>query len=367
MGTFRSDNNAGVCPEALEAMTEAATGSVVGYGDDVWTERATAAMRDLFGADVHVFFVATGTAANTLAIASMSEPWERTLCYEQAHLNDDESTAPELMTGCRLTTVAPAKEWSSKLTPGDIERAAVGMRGDVHQPQPGVLSVSNLTELGEVYTAEEISGLASVAKKLGYRTHMDGARFANAVAARIESTGEDAKTAARALTIDAGVDALSFGGTKNGLALGEAVVFFPQENGSVAERAAERLPYLRKSFGHLLSKHRFVTAPFARTLEDGSWIRHAAHANAMGQRLASGARELGYALAFPADASAVFLRLSDAQHEALQARGHGYYPFGPARWKVYRLMAGFDTRAEDVDALLSDLADVADSASGAAV
>src|SRR6056297_1668314 len=188
MGTFRSDNNAGVCPEALEAMTEAAMGSAVGYGDDVWTERATAAMRDLFGANVHVFFVATGTAANTLAIASMSEPWERTLCYEQAHLNDDESTAPERMTGCRLTTVAPAKEWSSKLTAGDIERAAVGMRGDVHQPQAGVLSVSNLTELGEVYSAEEISGLASVAKKLGYRTHMDGARFANAVAARIEST-----------------------------------------------------------------------------------------------------------------------------------------------------------------------------------
>jgi threonine aldolase len=367
MGTFRSDNNAGVCPEALEAMREAATGSAVGYGDDEWTTRATRAMRELFGAEVHAFFVATGTAANTLAIASLSEPWERTLCFEQSHLNDDESTAPERMTGCRLATIEPAKPWSSKLTAQDVERAAAGMRGDVHQPQPGVLSFSNLTELGEVYTAGEIRELIGVARKLGYRTHMDGARFANAVAAQMRATGRSAADVARSLTIDAGIDALSFGGTKNGLALGEAVVFFPQRDGAVASRAAERLPYLRKSFGHLLSKHRFVTAPFAATLEDGSWITHAAHANEMGQRLASGARDLGYELAFPADASAVFLRLSDAQHEALQARGHGYYPFGPARWKVYRLMAGFDTRIEDVDALLSDLADVAGSASSATV
>jgi len=358
MASFRSDNNAGVCPEALEAMNEAAAGSAVGYGDDEWTARATAAMTDLFGEGVRVFFVATGTAANTLAIAALSEPWERTLCSEQSHLNDDESTAPERVSGCRLTTVEPARAWSSKLTPADLERAAAGMRGDVHQAQPGVLSLSNITELGEVYTEAETAELAGAARTLGYRVHVDGARFANAVAARTDASGRDAKAVARALTIEAGVDALSFGGTKNGLALGEAVVFFPQ-NGRIARRADERLPYLRKSFGHLLSKHRFVTAPFARTLEDGAWLRHAAHANAMGRRLAHGARELGYEIPFSPDASAVFLRLSPAQHAALQARGHGYYPFGPARWSVYRLMAAFDTRPEDVEALLADLADVA--------
>jgi threonine aldolase len=361
MTSFRSDNNAGVCPEALAAMNEAAAGSAVGYGDDDWTARATAAMTELFGDDARVFFVATGTAANTLAIAALSEPWERTLCYEQSHLNDDESTAPERVSGCRLTTVAPAAEWSSKMTPADLERAAAGMRGDVHQPQPGVFSLSNITELGEVYTETETAELAAMARSLGYRVHVDGARFANAVAARMRATDRDAQSIARALTIDAGVDVLSFGGTKNGLALGEAIVFFPQ-GGSIARSAHQRLPYLRKSFGHLLSKHRFVTAPFARTLEDGSWLRHAVHANAMGQRLADGAKRLGYEIPFSPDASAVFLRLSPNQHEALQARGHGYYPFGPARWNVYRLMAAFDTEPEHVDALLADLAGVAQAA-----
>ncbi len=359
MPTFRSDNNAGVCPEALEAITSAATGSAVGYGDDELTARARAAFCALFGDRTEAFFVATGTAANTLAIAAMSRPWQRLLCYEQSHLNDDESTAPERFTGCRLTTVEPARERTSKLTPDDLARAGGATRGDVHQPQPGVFSFSNVTELGEVYTEDETRALCDSAHALGYRVHIDGARFANAVAARADATGRTPTDTARALSIDAGVDALSFGGTKNGLALGEAVLFFPQGDGAVAHTAAHDFPYLRKSAGHLLSKHRYVSAPFARTLEDGSWFRHAQHANAMGQRLARGAQDLGYELAFPADASAMFVRLTPDQNESLSARGHGYYPFGPASWNVYRLMCAFDTRAEDVDALLADLADIA--------
>ena len=359
MPTFRSDNNAGVCPEALEAINEAASGSAVGYGDDDSTARAVRAFRDLFGDQTHAFFVATGTAANTLAIAAMSRPWQRLLCYEQAHLNDDESTAPERFTGCRLTTITPAKQWSSKLTPDDLERAGGATRGDVHQPQPGVFSFSNVTELGEVYTEDEARALCDAAHQLGYRVHVDGARFANAVAARCTATGRAPDDIARALSIDAGVDALSFGGTKNGLALGEAVLFFPQGDGAVATSAAHDFPYLRKSAGHLLSKHRYVSAPFARTLEDGSWIRCAQHANAMGQRLAQGARDLGFRLAFPADASAIFIELAPEQNAALSARGHGYYPFGPSSWNIYRLMCAFDTREEDVEALLSDLRDIA--------
>jgi len=355
MATFRSDNNAGVCREALEAITEAAAGEAVGYGDDDYTARAVAAFTDLFGEGVRVFFVATWTAANCLAISAMSQKWQRLLCYEQSHLNDDESTAPELFTGCRLTTVAPAREWSSKLTPEDLERAGGATRGDVHQAQPGVFSISNITELGEVYTESETAELANTAHKLGYRVHIDGARFANAVAARVAATGANVKAVARGLTINAGVDALSFGGTKNGLALGEAIVFFPQGNGEIAERAAHALPYLRKAGGHLLSKHRYVSAPFAHTLEDGSWLAHASHANAMGQRLALGAKAIGYELAFPADASAMFIRLTSEQNDALRARGHGYYPFGPSSWGVYRLMCSFSTKEEDVDALLDDL------------
>ena len=359
MPSFRSDNNAGVCPEALEALAGAASGSAMGYGGDGSTARAVAAFRTLFSECATVFFVATGTAANTLAIAALTEPWQRLLVYEHSHLNDDESTAPERLTGCRLTTVTPAKEWSSKLTPADVERAASGTRGDVHQPQPGVFGISNVTELGEVYTEEETRALCVTAHDLGYRVHLDGARFANAVAARVAVTGRSPEEIARALTIEAGVDALSFGGTKNGLALGEAVLFFPQANGTDAHRAAHRFPYLRKSAGHLLSKHRYVTAPFARTLEDGSWLRHAAHANAMAQRLATGAIKLGFEIPFSTDASAVFLRLLPAQHAELQRRGHGYYPFGPARWNIFRLMCAFDTSPEDVEALLADLAAVA--------
>ncbi len=199
MATFRSDNNSGVCPEALAAMAEASAGSAVGYGDDDWTARAVSAFRELFGENTHVFFVTTGTAANTLAIASMTRPWQRLLCYAQSHLNDDESTAPERFTGCRLTTIEPAKPWSSKLTPGDIERAGGATRGDVHQAQPGVFSFSNVTELGEVYTETETAELCATAHALGYRVHVDGARFANAVAARAGESGRPAAEVARAL------------------------------------------------------------------------------------------------------------------------------------------------------------------------
>lgn len=358
MPTFRSDNNAGVCPEALEGIVAAATGSAIGYGDDDSTARATQALQEILGANCSVFFVATGTAANTLAIAALTRPWQRLLCARESHLNDDESTAPERLTGCRLTTVEPARPWSSKLTPDDLRRAGGATRGDVHQPQPGVFSFSNLTELGEVYTEDETRGLCAAARAMGYRVHVDGARFANAVAARSRATGRPPAEIARALSGDAGVDALSFGGTKNGLAIGEAVVFFPQGDGSAARDAAHAFPFLRKSSGHLVSKHRMVTEPFARTLESGAWIAHATHANAMGQRLAEGAAALGYTVRFPPDASAVFLVLGPDQNEALQARGHGYYPFGPSDWNVYRLMCGFDTAPEDVDALLADLAEI---------
>ena len=344
MRSFRSDNNAGLCPEALQAIRDCNDAHQVAYGDDDWTSRAVAAFRELFGADVEVFFVATGTAANTLAIAAMTEPWQQVLCHIGSHINDDESTAPERLTHCRVVGIHTDSPW---LTPGDIRRASSHSRGDVHQPQPGVLSITNSTELGTVYNPSQVRDISSVAHELGYRVHMDGARFANAVAS--------AGCTARELTRDAGVDALTFGGTKNGLAFGEAVVFFPQPGSEASfSRAVETFPFHRKGTGHLLSKHRFVTGPFTAVLQTGAWLTHARHANAMAAKLTEGLIALGYALPHPTQANGVFVKLTAAADTYLQGRGHGYYAFGPDQ--LVRLMCSFDTREEDIRALLDDAA-----------
>jgi len=352
--TFRSDNNAGLCPEALAALQAAASGHAIGYGDDEATGSAIAALRGLFGDDTAVFFVATGTAANTLAIAALTEPWQRVVCHGHAHWNDDESTAPERMTLCRTTTIEPSRD-PSRLHPADLERALAGGRGDVHQPAPGVLTLSNTTEFGTVYTPEALTELCSIAHRLGFSVHVDGARFANAVASMIASRRLDPAAACRALSVDAGVDALSFGGTKNGLALGEAVLFFAGDERPEVARATRRFPFLRKSTGHLLSKHRFVSAPFTACLEDGAWLRHADHANRMAARLAEGLSQRGITPSFTCEANGVFVDLPDAIDRALKARGHGYYPFASPTGVITRLMCSFDTSPQAVDEFLADI------------
>jgi threonine aldolase len=216
----------------------------------------------------------------------------------------------------------------------------------VHQVQPGVVTLSNASELGAVYAPEAVRALADEAHALGYRLHVDGSRFANAVAS--------AGCAPRDLAGAAGVDALSFGGTKNGLAYGEAVLFFPQPaSPGWFDRAVRAFPFHRKSTGHLLSKQRFVTAPFAATLDTGAWLRHAATANRQAQRLDRGLRALGCDLPHRTDANAVFVRLPPAVDTYLQARGHGYYPFGDDG--LVRLMCSFDTTETVVDALVADV------------
>ncbi|MEZ4448484.1 MAG: beta-eliminating lyase-related protein [Nannocystaceae bacterium] len=352
--SFRSDNNAGLCPEALSALTEAAQGHCVGYGDDAITAAALARFREVFGDDTEVFFVATGTAANTLAIAALTEPWQRVVCHSHAHYNDDESTAPERVTMCRTTAITPRGE-PTRLAPDDLRRALAGGRGDVHQPAPGVLTLSNPTELGTIYTPAELADLAALAHDLGFRVHVDGARFANAVAAWSRRADVAPHAAARALSVDAGVDALTFGGTKDGLALGEAVLFFGGARRPEVARAAARFPFLRKSLGHLLSKHRFVSAQFERALGSGAWLRHADHANAMAALLADGLRARGLAPAFPADSNGVFVALPPAIDRGLKARGHGYYPFASPIGQVERLMCSFDTRPAAIEALLADV------------
>ena len=336
--SFRSDNNAGLVPEALAALAAANDGHAIGYGDDDVTAEAVAAFRSIFGADASVWFVATGTAANTLAVASLTEPWDRVLCHAHSHWNEDESTAPERVTHCRTHAIHAD---DPKLTPADLERALAGRRGDVHEPRPRVVTVSNTTEFGTVYTPQEMRAICDAAHAADCLVHVDGARFANAVAA----TGADP----RALSVDAGVDALSFGGTKNGLAAGEAVLFFRQGDGAVFERAVHAFPHHRKGTGHLLSKHRFIAAPFTATLRDGAWLRHAGHANAMATRLAGGLAGIDLAPHFPADANAVFVALPPDVDDALRAAGYGYYPFGDPAWKLSRLMCSFDTTEADVD------------------
>jgi threonine aldolase len=346
MRTFRSDNNAGLCPEALAALIEANDGvHRIGYGDDELTAAAVEAFRDIFGPETAVFFVATGTAGNLLAAASLLEPWEQVICHHFSHFNEDESTGPERIAHCRVVALRSA-DGSSKMSPDDLRRAARRSRGDVHQPQPGLVTFTNATEMGEVYTARETRDLCATARQLGYRVHVDGARFANAVAALACDPRE--------LTNEAGVDAMTFGGTKNGLANSEAVLFFPQGDGSAYRRAVHAFPYHRKAAGHLLSKHRFTSAPLAATLRDGVWLKHAAHANTMAARLADGLRDLGVEIAFPMQGNEVFVRFSEALHAALQAAGHAYYPVGDPEERLYRLVASFDTEAEDVAALLAD-------------
>lgn len=343
MRTFRSDNNAGLCSEAIDALIQANDDAHhIGYGDDPYTARAIEAFRSIFGERISVWFVATGTAANTLAIASLTRPWQQVLCHAHSHYNDDESTAPERLTQCRTVQLHTQ---SSKLTPHDIANAA-GSRGDVHQAQPGVLTLSNPTEFGTLYTPAEMRALCEVAHDNGYRVHVDGARFANAVAA-LQCDPRD-------LTSRAGVDALSFGGTKNGLAYGEAVVFFPQGDGGAYERAAAEFAFHRKSTGHLLSKHRFVSAPFAAVLENDIWLRHAGHANAMAQQLAAGLSAMEIVPAYPVEANGVFVQLPRDVDAAWQTAGYGYYPFGDAADNLSRLMCSFNTRSEDIEQMLAD-------------
>ena len=343
MKGFRSDNNAGLCAEAVQAILDANDGHCFAYGDDPYTQAAVAELRRIFGPGTGAWFLATGTAANTLAIASLTQPWQRVLCHEHSHYNDDESTAPERITHCRIVQIrAP----SGKIGPRDIQQAGQVRGGDVHEPQPGVVTLSNSTEFGLVYTPQELRTLCDVAHAAGYRVHLDGARFANAVAAL---GCEPALLAG-----DAGVDAMSFGGTKNGLSAGEAVLFFPQGDGRVFDTATDVFAFHRKSTGHLLSKHRFVTAPFAATLRDGAWLRHATHANEMATRLSDGLVRLGYQLKFPTQANAVFVELSPSIDAALRDRGYAWYPFGDPQWNMFRAMCSFDTRPEQVDALLAD-------------
>ena len=331
--SFASDNNAGIHPEILAAIGAANHGHVRAYGDDPYTARAVEVFRSHFGAAAEVFFVFNGTGANVLGLQALVRPFEAVICADLAHINVDECGAPERFTGCKLLGV-PAPD--GKLTPAAIAGKLRGI-GIQHHVQPRVVSISQSSEYGTVYTPAEIRVLAEFAHAHDLLLHMDGARISNAAAALDLPLG--------AITVDAGVDVLSFGGTKNGLLGGEAVVFFDPAR-------AERFRFLRKQGMQLSSKMRFVAAQFEALLGTDLWRRSARHANAMARRLAGGLGAIPeVTITQPVEANAVFAILPHDRIPALQAQAF-FYVWDDTRDEV-RLMASFDTTEDDVDRFIA--------------
>ena len=337
---FASDNYAGICPEAFAAMTEANQGHEVSYGDDTWTAQAANLIRDVFETNCEVFFVFNGTSANSLSLASLCQSYHSILCHEQAHIETAECGAPEFFANGTKVLLLPGEH--GKIDPKAVERA-VHQRTDIHYPKPRVVSLTQATELGTVYSLDELRALSDVARRCHLRVHMDGARFANAVVALGVTPKE--------ITWEAGVDVLCFGGSKNGIALGEAVVFFNPE-------LAREFDYRCKQGGQLASKMRFLSAPWVGMLQDGAWLRHAKHANAMARRLEAAIRHLPRVeIAHPVQTNTVFARLPDDVIRGMHQRGWLFYTHVSA--DSARLMTSWDTTPEDVDAFAADLADLA--------
>ena len=334
---FASDNNAGICPEVFAALAEANQQHAPGYGDDPWTRRAERLFQDVFETPCEVFFVFNGTAANCLALWSACESFHGVICHRHSHIETDECGAPGFF--MHGVTLLPADTPDGKLTPA-VVAAAFELRHDFHAPQPRALSLTQATELGTVYTPAELRALSAQARELKLTVHMDGARFANAAAGLGASPAE--------LTWRAGVDVLSFGGTKNGAASGEAVVFF---DAALAENFRRRC----KQSGQLASKMRFLSAQWVGLLENGAWLRHAGHANETAAYLAQELAGLpGVRIAYPREANAVFVDLPPAAAAAVAARGWRFYnDVGPGG--AARLMCAWDSQREDVDAFIGDL------------
>jgi threonine aldolase len=334
---FASDNNAGVCPEVMVAFAKAnATGHEISYGDDSWTQAVCDRLRELFQTDCEVFFVFNGTAANSLALASLCQSYHSVICHELAHVETDECGAPEFFSnGSKLIT---ADGVNAKLTPDAVEQLAI-KRTDLHFPKAKVVSITQATECGTVYTVEELRAIAAIAKRRGLKVHMDGARFANAVASLGVHPSE--------ITWRAGVDVLCFGGTKNGLPVGEAVVFFRKD-------LAEDFQYRVKQAGQLASKMRYVSAPWLGLLDGDVWLKNAAHANAMAKRLEGKIKPLpGISIMFPVQANAVFAEVPAAVQKGLREKGWRFYTFIGAGG--CRLMCSWDTAAETVDRFADDM------------
>jgi threonine aldolase len=341
---FASDNYAGICPEAWAAMTEANEHHAVSYGDDTWTAKAADLIRQVFETECDVFFVFNGTSANSLSLAALCQSYHSFLCHEIAHVEVSECGAPEFFANGTKVLLLPGAD--GKIDPAGIEHA-VRRRSDIHYPKPRAVSLTQATEVGTNYSVAETQAIGHMAQRCGLRVHMDGARFANSVAAL--------GVAPKAITWEAGVDVLSFGGTKNGMAVGEAVVFFNRE-------LAREFDYRCKQGGQLASKMRFLSAPWVGMLRDGAWLRHAAHANEMARLLESRLRGLpNITIAFPVQTNAVFASIPASIVQELYARGWKFYTNVGVDYA--RLMCSWDTTAEDVESFAADIKELAETKS----
>ncbi|MBW4689081.1 MAG: low specificity L-threonine aldolase [Komarekiella atlantica HA4396-MV6] len=333
---FASDNSSGICPEALEYMIIANQGSVLAYGNDEWTQKTTDYFRELFEIDCEVFFAFNGTAANSLSLAALCQSYHSVICHETAHIETDECGAPEFASNGSKLLLAQGK--NGKLTSQNIE-AIVTKRTDIHYPKPKVISITQSTELGTLYSIEELVGIKEVAKKHNLKIHMDGARFANAVAAMNKSPAE--------ITWKTGIDVLCFCGTKNGMALGEAIIFFNKA-------LAEDFDYRCKQAGQLASKMRFISAPWLGLLETGAWLKNARHANQCAEYLENQLLNIeGIEIMFPREANAVFVKLPEPVIHSLKAKNWQFYTFIGVGG--VRFMCSWNTTQSRIDELIGDI------------
>ena len=333
---FASDNNSGACPEVLEILERCNRDHAAGYGEDLWTKRASDLLRDLFQIDCEVFFVFNGTAANSLALSSTCRSYHSILCHRLAHLETDECGAPEFFSNGSKVLLLDGEQ--GKICPASIEEAVM-RRTDLHYPKPQAVSVTQSTEVGTTYSMKELEMIGDTCRKRGLKFHMDGARFANAV---VESAVEPAKMIA-----ESGLDILCFGSTKNGAMVGDAVIFFDRE-------LANEFEYRCKQAGQLASKMRFLSSPWVSLLQDDLWLRNATVANQRAEELYQGIREFdGLRVLFPRQANSVFVELSESVQQKLKERGWRFYTFigkGGCRF-----MCSWDTTNEDITDLISDL------------
>ena len=334
--SFASDNYAGVHPDVLAAMAAVNVGHQVSYGDDDTTAQLRGLIKDHFGSGAEVFPVFNGTGANVVAMQAMARPWEAVICAQSAHINVDEGGAPEKVAGLKLWQMPTA---DGKLTPELIDSQAWGF-GDVHRAQPGIVVVTQSTELGTLYTVAELAAVVERAKSHGLRVLLDGARIMNAAAAL--------GVPFREFTTDLGIDAVSFGGTKNGAMGAEAIITLTPE-------LAQAVPYLRKSDMQLASKMRFISAQLVALLTDDLWLRNARHANAMARRLSDAVAGFDHVtVTRPAQANAMFAIMEPEATARLMAEFH-FYTWDQATGEV-RWMCAWDTTQEDVDRFVAAIA-----------
>jgi threonine aldolase len=333
---FASDNVAPICPEAWAELLEANVRYAPSYGEDRWTARVCNRVREIFETDCDVYFVFTGTAANALSLAQLCKSFQSVICHQHSHMQTDECGACEFFTGgSKLLLVGGA---DGKIDINQVE-ALLARQNDLHSHKTGAISIAQATEFGTVHTRDEIAAIADLARTHQLFLHMDGARFANAIASL--------NCAPKAITWEAGIDVLCFGGTKNGAAVGELLIFFDK-------KIAREFDYRAKQAGQLGSKMRFLAAPWLGLLTGESWLRNAQHANRAARSLASRLRkEAGIKSVFPVEASAVFVPMDGRLASGLHGRGWRFHKF--IEPDVYRLMCSWSTTEEEISSLLADV------------